>query len=488
MMAALASMVMSLGELLGPSAGDLAAVEIRDLVADSRQVTPGAAFVALAGGRSHGLSFAEEALARGAAVILYESAADRGVVPQPSLAVPALGKRLGQLARTFFGATREPIVLTGVTGTNGKSTVAYLAAAARTRSGHRCGYLGTLGFGVPPSLERQALTTPDCLTLHRTLRALGTGEAVMEVSSHALAQERIAGLSFTTAVFTNLSRDHLDFHGSVESYQAAKARLFAVDGLEHAVIFIDDPFGAVLASNLPSGVVPMTVSFAGNAHIEGRLLESTLTGITIEAHTPQGHARIESPLIGDINAENLLLALGVLLVLDTPLDVACESLAACTGLPGRMELLGGGSEPWIVIDYAHTPDALRRVLGNLRRLTTAEVWCVFGCGGERDTGKRPAMGAAASSSADHIIITNDNPRSENPASIVADILKGVDPGTDVVVEHDRRAAIGMALARACPGDVVVVAGKGHESVQLIAGRQEPFDDREVVESILGVSA
>jgi len=484
MMAALATMVMSLGELVGPSAGDLAALEIRDLVADSRQVTPGAAFVALPGGRSHGLDFAADAMARGAAVVLYEPSAQHPASPSPSVAIPDLRLRLGDLASRFFGSAGEPMVLTGVTGTNGKSTVAYLVADARTQSGHACGYVGTLGFGVPPTLERQSLTTPDCLTLHRTLRGLGTLEAAMEVSSHALVQDRIAGLSFTTAVFTNLSRDHLDFHGDIESYQAAKARLFEVDGLEHAVIFIDDPFGAVLAGRLPPGVVPMTVSFAGNAHIEGRLIASTLEGIRVEARTPQGRAVIESHLIGDVNAENLLLALGTLLTLDTPLDLACASLSSCQGLPGRLELLGGGEAPWVVIDYAHTPDALKRVLGSLRQMTDADLWCVFGCGGDRDRGKRPAMGAAASI-ADHIVLTDDNPRGEDPAAIVAGIVSGIDRGTDFVVEHDRRAAIRHVLERARPGDIVVVAGKGHEAMQLVAGRELPFSDREVVESWLG---
>lgn len=487
MMAAVATMAMSLGELLGPTAGDLAALEINDLVADSRQVTPGAAFVALSGTQSHGLDFATQAMARGAAVVLYEPPATSADLPAPNLAIPGLRDSLGELARRFFGHDRSPMTLTGVTGTNGKSTVAYLTAAARTRAGHDCAYLGTLGFGVPPTLQRQALTTPDCLTLHRSLRTLDTNEAAMEVSSHALAQDRIAGLRFTTGVFTNLSRDHLDYHGDFASYQGAKARLFGLDGLEHAVIFVDDPFGAVLASELPSAVVPMTVSFAGNAHIEGRLLASGIAGVTVEALTPRGRATITSPLLGDINAENLLLALGALLTLDTPLDIACEALASCEGLPGRMQLLGGGDEPWVVVDYAHTPDALKRVLGNLRRLTDAQLWCVFGCGGERDRGKRAAMGAATHA-ADHIILTDDNPRGEDPGAIIADIRAGIDAAADLVVEHDRRAAIGLALARAQAGDIVLVAGKGHEATQLVAGQEIPFNDREAVETLLGAAS
>jgi len=488
MMAAVATMVMSLGELLGPAAGDLAGMQIHDLVADSRQVEPGAAFVALPGARSHGLDFADDALARGAAVVVYEPSAAHSDVPAPSVAVPELTQRLGMLAQIFFSRSREPVVLTGVTGTNGKSTVAYLTAEARTHLGHACAYLGTLGAGVPPALTPQALTTPDCLTLHRSLREFSTGEAAIEVSSHALAQDRIAGLNFTTAVFTNLSRDHLDYHGDLESYQAAKARLFSLDGLEHAVIFIDDPFGAVLAGQLPAGVVPMTVSFAGNAHIEGRLVESGLKGVTVEVQTPSGAATIDSALLGDINAENLLLALGAMLTLGTRFEAACTALAQCAGLPGRMELVDrADAGAAIVIDYAHTPDALRRVLGNLRRFTNAQLWCVFGCGGERDAGKRPAMGAAAST-ADYIVLTDDNPRGEDPAAIVTDIRTGIEPGVKVTIEHDRRAAIALALEQAHVDDIVLIAGKGHETRQFVAEGSLPFNDRDVVEELLGESA
>jgi len=485
MMAAAATIAMSLGELLGAAAGDLAALEVRDLVADSRQVVPGTAFVALPGQHSHGLDFAPDAIARGAAAVIYEPSSDHADIPGPGVAVPGLTQRLGELAQRFFGKDQKPLVLTGVTGTNGKSTVAYLVAAARTQLGQRCGYLGTLGHGVPPGLQPQALTTPDCLTLHRNLRALETTEAALEVSSHALAQDRIAGLRFTTAVFTNLSRDHLDFHGDLAAYQTAKARLFALDGLEHAVVFVDDPFGAALAERLPATVVPTTVSFAGNAHVEGRLLHASLTGLSLEVRAPQGEATIDSPLIGDINAENLLLALAALLTLDTPLDAACAALGSCSGLPGRMERLGGdAAAPLIVIDYAHTPQALSRVLANLRRFATGDLWCVFGCGGERDSGKRPAMGAAAQL-ADHVVLTDDNPRGEDPARIVADIQTGLDPNADVVIEHDRRAAIAWALSRAQPADVVLIAGRGHETVQLVGAERRSFNDRDVVTQLIG---
>jgi UDP-N-acetylmuramoyl-L-alanyl-D-glutamate--2,6-diaminopimelate ligase len=487
MMAAVATVVMTLGELLGPQAGEHAGIELGDLVVDSRQARPGAAFVALPGSSTHGLEFADAALARGAVAVLYEPVADGRAVPQPSVAVPALGARLGELARRFFGHGREPVTLVGVTGTNGKSTVAYLTAAARTELGTPCGYIGTLGYGIPPSLASQTLTTPDCLTLHRHLRALGVGEVAMEVSSHAIAQNRIAGLTFKSAVFTNLSRDHLDFHGDLERYKATKAQLFARDGLETAVVFVDDPFGAELARSVSQRARTLTVSLMRDADIVGRITASSLDGLTIDAHTPAGGGTIESPLIGDINAENLLLALGALLTLDAPVDAACAALGRCAGLPGRMQLFGGSGQPWVVVDYAHTPDALLRVLTDLRTRTQGELWCVFGCGGGRDVGKRPEMGRAASI-AEHVVITDDNPRNESPRAIVADILRGVPHGCDVVIEHDRRKAIASAIAKAQSGDVVLIAGKGHETVQIVGQRSLPFDDRRVVAELLGAVA
>jgi UDP-N-acetylmuramoyl-L-alanyl-D-glutamate--2,6-diaminopimelate ligase len=486
MMAAVASVVMTLGELLGPQAGELGDLELTDLVADSRQITPGAAFVALGGATSHGLQFVDEAVARGAVAVLYEPPAG-GDVPQTSVAVPNLSGRVGELAQRFFGRDREPMELVGVTGTNGKSTVAYLTAAARTAMGTRCGYLGTLGFGVPPSLAQQSLTTPDCLTLHRNLRALAAAEAALEVSSIAIAQNRIAGLTFKSAVFTNLTRDHLDYHGDIDSYKAAKAQLFDVDGLGHAVIFVDDPFGAELARSVGQKLETLTVSLSGNADISGRIVTSSFAGLTLAVETPAGSATIESPLIGDINAENLLLALGALLTLEADADAACSALGRCSGLPGRMQRFGGSGGPSVIVDYAHTPAALERVLTTLRAHADGVLWCVFGCGGNRDIGKRPEMGRAASL-ADRIVITDDNPRDDDPAAIVADILQGIPPHAVAVVEHDRRAAIAMACAQAQAGDVVLIAGKGHETGQIVGNHCVPFDDCQVVTELLGSAA
>ena len=486
MMAALATAAMTVGELFGSAAGNLSDVEVLDLVLDSRHVQPGAAFLAVPGTQSHGLDHFDDALARGAAVVVYEPSADYPEVAAPSIAVPGLKGQLGELARAYFDRQAEPLTLAGVTGTNGKSTVAHLIAEAQTLHGTPCGYLGTLGYGVPPKFVAQALTTPDCLTLHRTLRSLSVSHAALEVSSHALAQDRIAGLEFQTAVFTNLSRDHLDYHGDLESYRDAKARLFGLPALKQAVLFADDPFAPILAQRLDAAVSRIDVSMKEDADIRGRLVRADLHGLELDVRGPGGRGVITSSLVGDFNAENLLLALGALIAWDVPLADACGLLGQCSSLAGRMQLFGGGDgDPSVVVDYAHTPAALATVLENLHRLTSAELWCVFGCGGQRDSGKRAAMGEAAAQYAEHIVLTDDNPRDEDPGAIVADIRAGITAHPDVRVEHDRRRAIMDAVNQAGADDIVLVAGKGHEESQWVAGEQRKFSDCAVVEHALG---
>jgi len=485
MMAIVATAAMTLGEIFGAGAGDLSGLQIKDLVLDSRQVSPGAAFIALQGADSHGLHYVDHALARGAAAIVYEPTAESCSIPAGSIPVPDLRQKLGTIARQFFALTADSLQLAGVTGTNGKSTVAYLVAQAQSLRGAPCAYLGTLGCGVPPDLEEQALTTPDCLTLHRSLRAQATRFAAIEVSSHAIAQDRIAGLDFQTAVFTNLSHDHLDYHGDIDTYRDTKARLFTVPTLQHAIFFADDPASEVLAQRLPSGVVPFYASLLRDADLRGTLLRSDLLGLQLEVNAGGATAEIDSPLVGDFNAENLLLALGVLIAWDVPLAEACDLLSQCRSLDGRMQVFGGrDGKPWVVVDYAHTPVALERALSNLRQQTGASLWCVFGCGGQRDQGKRAAMGQAAARLADHIVLTDDNPRDEDPGSIVADIRVGVGNHSDLWIEHDRRRAIADAIARAGNNDVVLVAGKGHEDAQWVAGGRRELNDRAVVEAVL----
>jgi UDP-N-acetylmuramoyl-L-alanyl-D-glutamate--2,6-diaminopimelate ligase len=487
MMAALASGDRTLGEILGSDAGPHARMAVTDLTLDSREVRPGAAFVALEGAREHGLRYAADALARGAAIVLYEPSAVYTDAPQPSLAVPGLRRRVGELARAFFATHPSPSIV-GVTGTNGKTTVAYLTAQALSAPQRPCGYIGTLGYGVPPKLTRHALTTPDTFTLHRELAAMRAPRVAMEVSSHALSQNRIAGLAFHTAVFTNLTRDHLDEHGDLATYGRVKARLFQWPGLAYAVVNVDDPFGASLAANLALGceLVRTSVRGAHGADLNGRLRRADLDGLALDITGRFGSARLVSRLIGDFNAENLLGALGALVAQGIPLQEACEALASAQAAPGRMEVLGGTQRrAWIVIDYAHTPDALRRALRTLTALGPREITCVFGCGGDRDRGKRAIMGSIAAELADRIVLTDDNPRNEDPAAIVRDIRGGIGAHPDLHVIHDRRAAIRTALEQSHPGDAVLVAGKGHETEQIQGAERRPFDDRAVVAELLG---
>jgi UDP-N-acetylmuramoyl-L-alanyl-D-glutamate--2,6-diaminopimelate ligase len=476
----------TVGELLGDAAGAHANLAITDLTLDSRQVTPGAAFVALAGAREHGLSYAAQALAQGAAIVLYEPSPRHAAVPQPSIAVPRLRDRLAELAQKFFVVKSS--VITGVTGTNGKTTVAYLLAQALSRPQRSCAYIGTLGFGVPPRLSAHGLTTPDCLTLHRELAALSTPQVAMEVSSHALAQDRVAGLKFHTAVFTNLTRDHLDEHGDFASYGAAKVRLFRRPGLEYAVVNANDPFATTLAAELPGGCALLRTSLQGRspADLVGYLVRSDLSGVELTLSGRFGDARLRSPLIGDFNAENLLVVLGALLAAGLPLAAACEALGTARAAPGRMEVVGGPPDrPWVVVDYAHTPDALQRTLSTLKSIAPGELVCVFGCGGDRDRGKRPLMGEIAERLSGSVVLTDDNPRGEDPRAIVDEILEGIQQRGNVRVLHDRRAAIHAAITAAHPGDAVLIAGKGHESMQVMRGESLPFSDRAVAIEALG---
>lgn len=491
MMATLSAIAITLGELVGPSAGAHASAPIKDLVLDSRAAHAGAAFVALKGAREHGLRHAEDALARGAEVVLYDPAelGDEAIadeVANRAVAVPRLAARCGELAGKLYGPAMRHVELAGITGTNGKTTVAYVVAQAMARAGRRCGYIGTLGYGLPDALEPHALTTPDCFTLHRELAALaaaGGTHAALEVSSHALAQERIAGLAIRTAAFTNLTRDHLDAHGSLDAYGAAKARLFERADVRYAVLNVRDDFGAKLADRLASHVTPIRVATGDVAGVDlgARVRSRGLEGLELELLGRFGNAELRSPLIGTFNAENLLVALGCLIAWELPLADACAALEGCTAPPGRLEVLnptGRSAAPYVVVDYAHTPDGLERVLETVRSLTSGDVWCVFGCGGERDRGKRAPMGAIAAARADHVIVTDDNPRGEDPDAIVRDILDGVGDAR-VVVEHDRAAAIRRAIRGARPGDVVLIAGKGHETTQRVGADERPFSDRAV---------
>jgi UDP-N-acetylmuramoyl-L-alanyl-D-glutamate--2,6-diaminopimelate ligase len=485
MAAALDQSAVTLAQVCGSQAGNFAALEITDLVLDSRDVRAGAAFIALPGSRRHGLEFADEALARGAAIVLFDPAGAPPAPPSRSLAIAGLREQLGELARRFYGRKATRPAVTGITGTNGKTTVAWLLAAALTRVGRTAGYIGTLGYGVVPQLSEHRLTTPDCLSLHREIALMPVSDVALEVSSIGLVQDRLAGIDVTAAVFTNLSHDHLDLHGSIDAYAAAKALLFARPELEHAVINIDALGAATMRSSVAEHVRVLSVSQRADAGADlcGAIERHDLSGLQLRVSGTYGSGVITAPLIGRFNAENLLLALGALLSRDVPFGEAIAALSACTAAPGRMEVFGGATSPIVVVDYAHTPDALSHALASVRELCTGELWCVFGCGGDRDASKRPAMGAAAGR-ADHVILTDDNPRSENPADIVAAIAVGLGEHPGVVIEHDRAAAITRAISEAGAGDVVLVAGRGHERLQQRRDAAVVFDDRECVQRVL----
>jgi UDP-N-acetylmuramoyl-L-alanyl-D-glutamate--2,6-diaminopimelate ligase len=382
-----------------------------------------------------------------------------------------------------------------VTGTNGKSTTAFLVTQALNALSGVAGYMGTLGYGIGTDLRPSRLTTPGCIAVHRRLKEMldaGAGHVVTEVSSHALDQNRVAGVRFRVAALTNLTRDHLDYHGSMERYAEAKARLFIGTGIRTAVINVGDRYGAALADQLESGTELITVALVDTAaekpaaRLIGRLTGARADGLGLQLSGDFGQAVLDSPLWGRFNAENLALSVGVLLALGVELDAAVQALAKCVPPPGRMELIRSEMPaPTVVVDFAHTPDALGQVLETVRDHCSGQVWCVFGCGGNRDSGKRRSMGEVAASLADRSVITDDNPRDEDPEKIIAEIFAGTGGGEGIEIVHDRGAAIEFAIHSARPEDVVLIAGKGHESVQIIGAEARNFSDQVVARAALG---
>jgi UDP-N-acetylmuramoyl-L-alanyl-D-glutamate--2,6-diaminopimelate ligase len=484
------------------TAGLLAVSEsllVSDVTADSRAVTPGALFLACRGRTHHGMRFAAEALTRGARAVLYETdgaASEAAPLPPPGAFVGGianLGAHAGVIADRFFGAPSAQLTVAGITGTNGKTTCAWLLAQALEAAGKPAAYMGTLGFGRPPHLTPTAHTTPDAVSVQRQLallRGLGAECVGMEVSSHALDQHRVNGVRFNTAAFTNLTRDHLDYHGTMEAYGAAKARLFGFPGLAHRVINIDDPFGAALAARASSArliVTTRAAAFTPGAAQYVRALRVTPdpTGLTIAVDSSFGQAELAVRLMGEFNVDNSLTVLAVLLAWGVPLADAVRALGRSRPASGRMEMFGGrGLTPLAIVDYAHTPDALEKALRAARLHCRGQLRVVFGCGGDRDAGKRPLMGRIAAELADDLIVTDDNPRTEDPARIVAEILAGISRKVPLVVEHDRELAIRLALGRSVADDVVLIAGKGHEDYQILGGVRRPFRDQAVVVDVL----
>ena len=472
---------------------------VRDITLDSREVTPGSLFLARQGRTTHGLRFAKQAVERGARAVLYDGSIQPGreQLPQGSsdlfvAAVPRLEEHVGTLADRFFGAPSQTLTVAGITGTNGKTTCAWLLAQALQQDGRPAGYMGTLGYGMPPAVAATGHTTPDVVSVHRqlaALRSLGAECVCMEVTSHAMDQRRVEGVRFNTAAFTNLTRDHLDYHGTMEAYGAAKARLFEWPSLMSRVINVDDPFGARLAMQSSPARLIITTR-GGELTPRAEFVRATRAipesaGLAMEVESSWGSATLTVPLIGNFNVENVLTVLAVLLAWDMPLARAAYALSGCRAPSGRMELFGGtSSTPLAIVDFAHTPDGLEKALQAARDHCKAQLRVVFGCGGDRDSGKRPVMGRLAAQLADDVIVTDDNPRTEDPARIVADILAGMDRPSAASVEHDRARAIQAVLRRSGPGDVVLIAGKGHEDYQIYGTTRRPFSDQAIVRAEL----
>lgn len=481
------------------------------LSTDSRKLAKGDVFMAFPGEESDGRAHIAQAIKRGASAVLWESGemirmGDEASMPSeadfqwsvewptPNLAVPELAAQAGLIAAHCLGHPSKEMWTVGITGTNGKTSCSHWLAQAFAQLSHKTAVVGTLGYGFPGALEEASHTTPDAVRLQQLLadyRRQGATHLMMEASSHGLDQGRVHGVAFDVALFTNLTRDHLDYHGTMEAYAEAKAQLFDWEGLQAAVINTDELFGEEL--HLRSRA-EKTLSYGfESGELRGSDLQIRADGLHFSVESPWGRGEIRSGLIGRFNAFNLLGCLGVLLHSGVALEQACTLLGQVLPASGRMHRLGGGHQPTVVIDYAHTPDALEKTLSTLREIMPAgkRLYCVFGCGGDRDRGKRPLMGRMACEYADTVIVTSDNPRREDPRRIINDILKGVSGAAskvsnrgDYSVESDRERAIQSAIEVAVEGDMVLIAGKGHEHYQDVGGVRTPFSDLQVAQNAL----
>jgi len=442
---------------------------------DSRTVTPGSLFFCIPGEHDDGHRHASAAVAAGAAALVVE----RWVtVDAPQAKVPSVRAAIGPMSAVVFGRPADRLTTIGVTGTNGKTTCTYLLEAIFGGAGLVPGVIGTTGAridGSPVAIERTTPEAPDLERLLARMLAAGVGAVAMEVSSHALAQRRTDGIRFDAAMFTNLSQDHLDYHGTMDAYFEEKARLFTPEHTVVGVVGSDDPYGRQLIGSAAVPIVTYGVDLGADLRATDVVVGPDGSSFVVDG------VRVRTALRGAFNVQNCLAALAAARAVGLELDAAAEALSTVERVPGRMEVIDDGNGVSVVVDYAHTPDSIRVVLRGARSLAAGRVLVVFGCGGERDRAKRPSMGFAATSGADLTVITSDNPRSEDPLAIIEEIVPGAaEGGGRYVVEPDRRAAIRLALHEARPGDVVVVAGKGHERVQEIGGSAIPFDDRVVV--------
>jgi len=469
-------------------------VNIAHMTADSRRVQTGSLFVAYKGDANDGRAYIAQAIASGASAVMWEQEgftwnADWKVPNQP---IRGLRQAVGDVASEFYGKPSDQLWMVGVTGTNGKTTCSHWLAQAFNALGRQSAVVGTLGNGLLNDLSKTSNTTPDSIVLHGLLAdylAQKVNVVAMEVSSHGLDQGRVNGVAFDIAVFTNLTRDHLDYHGDMQAYGDAKKKLFAWNGLKTAVLNRDDAFGADLAAKLAAqGKSVMTYGlnkdFLGKNDIAVNSMQLNDAGMRLDVTTPKGAATVCANVIGQFNAYNLIAVLATLLVSDIALVDAVKAISTIKPVAGRMQQCGGGNQPLIVVDYAHTPDALEQVLKSLsaQLAPNSQLICVFGCGGDRDKGKRPLMGKVSSSLASRVIVTSDNPRGESATSIIQAVMAGANQRMESI--ENRADAIKQAIKTAKKGDVVLIAGKGHENYQEIAGVKYPFNDMQVAQEAL----
>jgi len=490
--------------------------EVTGLCLDSRQAKAGDLFIACPGSQQHGLTFAKKAVDAGAVAVVYElctNDVDSLPVQQALQAlllaevelikIDNLRDKLGLIAARFYDFPSKSMHVIGITGTNGKTSCSLFLAQVLSEQAQKAAVIGTLGNGVFGKLSKTANTTPDAISVQSTLASMhdqGVRHVAMEVSSHGLEQGRVNEVIFNTAVFTNLSRDHLDYHGDMQRYAQSKQRLFKMQGLRTAVLNVDDECGREFLTALPEQVQSVAYSLANRSDeelssirqsimhlgcVKGSQVRFTEAGLQMHISSPWGDGELNCPIFARFNASNILAVLTTSLLAGIGLEDALFRISKLRSIPGRMQKLEtGASHPDAIVDYAHTPDALRQALAATKEHYPAKVWCVFGCGGDRDKGKRPLMGAVAAQLADHIILTDDNPRTESSADIIADIKTGIHEHNSVHVEADRYKAITYALANAAKEDIVLIAGKGHEDYQLIGATSIPFSDEIVVRNFI----
>ena len=468
------------------------AIPVHGIASDSRNLQNGFLFLAVQGLTSHGLDYLEQAREAGVCAIAWDASTgkrpdDIGV---PLFAVDDLAARQGEIANRFFGCPSQALGVIGITGTNGKTTVAWMIAQALELIGEKCAYLGTLGYGVDEVQPSSGMTTPPVMELQGRLAEFvhaGAKAAAIEVSSHALAQGRVDGVRFDTTMFTNLSRDHLDFHTDMRDYFESKARLFLDYESQHRIVNVDSDYGAQLAAKCGANVITVATRSDRVAneqsHVCVRSVVASEQGSAVTFTSSWGDGQFTLPLPGDFNVANAIMVLALLLNKGVALEKACDVMSQLSAPPGRMQRVAMDG-PAVFVDYAHTPTAIEGALRALRAHCRGKLWCVFGCGGDRDTGKRAQMGRAAESRADRVVITTDNPRSEAPGAIINDTVGGLEHPEQVTIIEDRAAAIAWAVDQADAHDVVLVAGKGHEDYQEAQGKRLPFSDYAVAEKAL----